>query len=236
MAKLKHEAGHIVLFGKLLQHVLCGGYDFALATNVGRWQAQMGEEHLAELLWRIDVEASACQFKDMFAYALQFDGEALRERIEGSEVDAHSSLFHAKENGSKRQIDIGIDVRHSRVLGLVPQNRKQRFDGCCCGCQCRRRSLPVTCCYICQRLRRMCRVDRVREQHCVIDGASYLNAEAMQDMQGELQVVNPFVNRRIFKQCPQLRRQGKAKRGTFFGADPYIAQCLFLGLFDGIEQ
>ncbi len=46
----------------------------------------------------------------------------------------------------------------------------------------------------------MGRIERVGEQHRVVDGAAHLNAEAAENMQSELQIVHPLGHGGIFKQ------------------------------------
>ena len=64
----------------------------------------MREEHLAELLGGVDVEAAAGEREDLFADAIQLDGEALGKTIEDAEIDAHAGLLHAEEDRGQRQV------------------------------------------------------------------------------------------------------------------------------------
>ena len=69
MAVFEDQARNFVVLREQFQHILrCGnGFSFAAAGRGG--QAEIGEEHHAELLGRIDVEALARQLEDALADA-----------------------------------------------------------------------------------------------------------------------------------------------------------------------
>ncbi len=76
MAILEHQARHIVLLRKLLQHVLRRRDRLSLAANHGRRKTQVRKEHNTKLFRRIDVEALSGQLKDAFAHAFQLGRKA----------------------------------------------------------------------------------------------------------------------------------------------------------------
>ncbi len=85
----------------------------------------MGEEHFAELLGRVDVEAAAGELEDSFADALEFNAEALGKTVENSGIDADADLLHAIENRRERQIDFGVDTFRLRTLELRARARER---------------------------------------------------------------------------------------------------------------
>ena len=105
-----------MLLRKIFQHILRGGDGLAFAAAGRGGQAQIGEEHFAELLGRVDVEAPSGQLEDALADALQLDGEALGEAVEHAEIDAHAGLLHAEEDRRERQVDLCVDARDAGLF------------------------------------------------------------------------------------------------------------------------
>ena len=49
-------------------------------------------------------------------------------------------------------------------------------------------------------------IERVGEQHGVVDGAAQFDSKAAENMERQLPIVDPLGHRRILKQSSQLRR------------------------------
>ncbi len=77
MAEFENKLRYLMLFRKLLQHILSRGNRFAFAPARRSRQTQMSEEHLTKLLGRIDVKSPPRQFEDAFAHPLKLHTEAL---------------------------------------------------------------------------------------------------------------------------------------------------------------
>src|ERR1700749_1467978 len=107
-----------MMLRKLLKNVLCGRDDFALAAHRRSRKTHVREEHFAELLRRVDVEAAAGQLEDALTYTLQFESKAFGEPVKNPRIDAYAGFCHAKQDGSERQIDIRIDGHDLRLFGI----------------------------------------------------------------------------------------------------------------------
>ena len=175
MPILKHKPRHIMLRRQRLKHILRRGNSFALSAARGSRQSQVREQHHAKLLGRIDVESLSSQLEDALAYPLQFHAEPLRESIQHALVDAHASVFHAKQNRRQRQgryrdtrappascplpLSAGRNQAHGMAAVFAAAGREAR------------RCLPVPCSHIGECLRSMRRIQRVGKQHGVVYSA-----------------------------------------------------------------
>ncbi len=81
MAEFEHQPGDFVLLRQLFQHILSGGNSLALPPAGRRGQTQMGKQHLAELLGRVDVEPPPRQLKDALAHPLKLEAESRRKAV-----------------------------------------------------------------------------------------------------------------------------------------------------------
>ena len=70
----------------------------------------MGEQNLAELLGRVDVEAMPGELEDALADAFDLCAETFGKAVENGGVDADAGLLHAEEHGSEGQIDFAVDA------------------------------------------------------------------------------------------------------------------------------
>ena len=199
-----------MLLGQVFQHILRSGDSLALAAAGRRGQAQIGEEHLAELLGRVDVEAPPGQLEDALADALQLDGEALGEPVQHAQIDAHAGLLHAEEHRSKLQIHLRKRARR-RPFPLPLERGNQRMNRGGARGQCGGRWLRVARSHVGQRLRGVRGIERIRKQHGVVHRAAQSNALRGQQMQRGLPVVRLLGNGRIFKQCAKLRVSGSRR-------------------------
>ena len=113
---LQHERGDGVQFGELLQHVLRGGDDLALAVLGGFGEIHLVEEHVAELLGRVEIEAVAGGGEDALGEGVHLDGEAGGHGGEDRGVDADARLLHAQEDGDEREVHGAVEMEE-RVGG-----------------------------------------------------------------------------------------------------------------------
>ncbi len=90
--------------------------------------------------------------------------------------------------------------------------------------------------HVCNGLRGMCGIERVRKQHGVVDSTAQLHAQAVQRMVSELGVVRALGHRRIFQQRSQFVRERQAQRGAGDRAHTHAGVCFALGGFHGIQQ
>ena len=110
LAVLDDQRGDGVRFGELFEDVLRGGDDLALAVLHRLGQEHLVEEHIAELLGGVDVEAMAGVGVDLLGEVVDLDGEARGHLAEELGVDADAGLLHAEEDGDEGQVDGVVDV------------------------------------------------------------------------------------------------------------------------------
>ena len=113
---LEDERGDGVMLGQLFQHILRGGDDLALAVLGGLGEKHPVEEHVAELLGRVEIEAMAGGGEDALGERVHLDGEAGGHGGEDSRVDADAGLLHAQEDGDEWEIHGAVEVEE-RVCG-----------------------------------------------------------------------------------------------------------------------
>ena len=207
-----------------------------LPRLAGRGEAEIGEEHLAELLGRVDVEAPPRKLEDALAYAVQLHCEAFGEAVENAKIDAHAGLLHAVENRRERQVDLAVDALDACFFRLREQRGNQRMNGRRARGQRGRRGLPVARRHIGQRLRGVRRIQRVGEQHGVVHRAAQHYALRSQQMESGLPIVGLLGDCCIFKQCAQFAGQRQAQRNRRLRADAYAEAGLLFGGLGHIEQ
>jgi hypothetical protein len=184
----------------------------------------------------INIEAPSRKLEDAVAHARQFTTEPLRKPAQGSCVDAHARQLHAIEHGGKRQIDVGVDVQYGGLFGLFAQRGNERINGRGRRGQRIRRGLPTARGHVGQRLRGMRGIERVREQHRVVDRAMQRDVHLAQHVEGQLPVVHALGYGGVFKQGAQLRREGQAQGARGVGADSDAEVDFLLRGFRDIEQ
>ncbi len=113
---LEDERGDGVMLGEFFEDVLRGGDDLALAVLRGLGKKHPVEEHVAELLGRVEIEAMARAGEDALGEGVHLDGEARGHGGEDSRIDADARLFHAQEDGDEREIHGAVEVEE-RVGG-----------------------------------------------------------------------------------------------------------------------
>jgi hypothetical protein len=127
LAVLEDERGDLVMRGEVFEHVLRGGDDLALALLGRLGQVHLVEEHVAELLGRVDVEAVAGAGVDALGEVVDGDGEARGHLAQQIGVDADAGLLHAEEHGDEREVDVLVDVGECRnAQGFRVQGRVQK--------------------------------------------------------------------------------------------------------------
>ena len=107
---LQHLARNLVMLRQLFEHIHGRGDYLAASVLDGLGQVHFVEQHVAQLLGRIDVEAMAGARKDLLAHPLHLYGQPLAHVGEHGTVDAHARLFHAQQDGNQRQVDVAIDL------------------------------------------------------------------------------------------------------------------------------
>ena len=68
------------------------------------------EEHVAELLGRVEIEAMAGGGEDALGEGVHFDGEARGHGGEDGGVDADARLLHAQKDGDEREVHGAVEV------------------------------------------------------------------------------------------------------------------------------
>ena len=99
-----------------------------------------------------------------------------------------------------------------------------------------RRGLAVARGHIGERLRGVGGVERVGEQHGVVDCAAQCDAERRQYMERQLPVVHVLGDGCVFEQRAQLGRERQAQRGAGSAQTPTLKLGLLLGGFGHVEQ
>src|ERR1700760_4087299 len=97
--------------------------------------------------------------------------------VENSSIDPDTLFLHAVKNGCKGQVDVLIDFGNVASFGFRTKIGRQSL---CCSSSSRqrtRRGLMVPRGNVRKRLRSVCRIERVGEQHGVIDVPLQVNLE-----------------------------------------------------------
>ena len=81
MTVFEDQARDFVGFGEIFQHILRGGNGLVFSAGSGGGKFEVCEEDFAKLFWRVDVEAATGKLEDVFADAVEFDGETLGEAV-----------------------------------------------------------------------------------------------------------------------------------------------------------
>ena len=93
-----------------------GRDDFTLAVLGRLGQVHLVEEHVAELLGGVDVEAVARAGIDTLGEVVDGDGEARTHLAQEITVDANAGLLHVQQDGDEREIELFIDLGEGGVF------------------------------------------------------------------------------------------------------------------------
>src|SRR5438270_362836 len=85
-------------------------------------------------------------------------------------------------------------------------------------------------------LRGVRRVERVGEQHRILDRTPKLNSLRIQSMHRGLHIMNALEYRRVFQDTPQFRSDGKRKPDASFRRHGNHGTILLLGSFGYVEK
>src|SRR5262249_16898980 len=110
-APLEHESRHLVRLGQFLQDINRGRDRAGLPIAPRRWQLQLLEQHLAELLRRPDVELDAGELVDAPAAFVQIGLEAYRLLPQVLDVHADSGALNRNERRDERPLERLPDAR-----------------------------------------------------------------------------------------------------------------------------
>jgi hypothetical protein len=117
----------VPLDGELLQDL--GVRGIAGLGLPGRREAEMLEEHLAELLRRADVElAAAGVLEDRLLQLPDTLFDLLADLLQGAGVDRHPDALDLTENVGERQLHVVVEPRETHLLELRVQLRRERVD------------------------------------------------------------------------------------------------------------
>lgn len=116
-----------VLAAQLFEH---GGIraPAGLGLFPGR-EHELVKQHVAELLWRLDIERLARAGPNALLQLLDGAREALAEIIQRLAVHEKARVLHARQHRAQRQLDVRIERQHAERVHLFPQHRLQRPDG-----------------------------------------------------------------------------------------------------------
>src|ERR1035437_1411653 len=174
----------------------------------------MREEHNAELLGRVDIEALASKLVDLFADAMQFRRKSCREAIEDGSVNTHAGLLHAIEDGGEREIDIAINTLTVGLFHRSAERRNECVNGGSTRSQRGRRGLAMARGHVRQRLRGMSGIQRIGKKHRIVKRAAQLNAKAVQHMERQLGIVSALWHGGVFEQRAEFGSERQAQRAT----------------------
>ena len=88
------------MLGELFEDILRGGDDLALAVLRGLGEHHPVEEHVAELLGRVEIEAMAGGGEDALGEGVHLDGEARGHGGENAGVDAYAACSMRRRTGT----------------------------------------------------------------------------------------------------------------------------------------
>ena len=113
---------------ELAQHVGVGGGSPGLGGAAQHRQAAALEQHVCELLRRVDVERPARLGVDLALQLGQRGNQAPVELLEHRGVEADPVPLHLLEHGHQRQLDGREDPLEALLLEALVQERRQRGD------------------------------------------------------------------------------------------------------------
>ena len=107
--------------GQFLQHVGGGGKP----SSPGRGQTQFFEQHLGQLLRRVDVERPPRQRVDLPGEPLDVRLHARGQAGQRAGIDADAGPLHAREHWHQRQIHRAVQLAETPLLHLARKHRRQ---------------------------------------------------------------------------------------------------------------
>ena len=114
---------------QLLKHIHGSRNYLAPAVLHRLGQVHLVEQHITQLLGRIDVEAMARALENLFAHAMHLHREPVRHHGEHRTIDAHAGLFHPQQDRHQGQIDIAIHLSGAQRLYVPFEHRREGMDG-----------------------------------------------------------------------------------------------------------
>ena len=123
-APVDHLARQIVGQRQLLEHVLRRRRRLRGAGALERRQLQLHEQHVAELLGRVDVEALAGDPVDALGALVELGFEARGLAGEDAGVDADAGPLERDEHGDQRPLERLVDRRERGGLHLLRDDRR----------------------------------------------------------------------------------------------------------------
>ena len=123
-APVDHLARQVVRQRQLLEHVLRRRRRLRRAGALQRRQLQLHEQHVAELLGRVDVEALAGDPVDALGALVELGFEARGLAGEDAGVDADAGAFEGDEHGDQRPLERLVDRRERGGLHLLGDDRR----------------------------------------------------------------------------------------------------------------
>ena len=121
LAVVEHHARNFVLAGQPLQHIHRGRNGLALAILDRLGQVQLVEQHVAQLLGRIDVELEARLVVDLARLGLDLALQPLRHFRQHIAIELDAGLFHARQHRHQRQIDLVVNLAQPGWFDFVAQ-------------------------------------------------------------------------------------------------------------------
>ena len=130
----QHHLRHIVLGGQTLQHIDRGRDRLALAVLDGLGQVQPVEEHVAQLLGRIDVELEVAPGVNLARLHADVVVQPPRHVGKHVAVELDAGFFHARQHRHQRQINLVVNLAQVGLVDLVTQllGQPQRDIGGLC--------------------------------------------------------------------------------------------------------
>ena len=116
LAVFQHQPRDVVSFGQVFQHIDGGGNGLALAVFHRLGQIHFVEEHVAQLLRRIDVELGSGELVDFACLGLDFALQPRRHLFQNFAVDLDPGLLHPRQNRHQRQINFFVQASAARTV------------------------------------------------------------------------------------------------------------------------
>ena len=116
---LQHQLRHFVLARQPFEHIDRRRYGLALAVLDRLRQVQLVEQHVAQLLRRVDVELHARQLVDLPRQRLRVALQPLRHLRQHVAVELHAGFFHGVQHRDQRQIDLVVHLLQAGLFHLA---------------------------------------------------------------------------------------------------------------------
>ena len=99
-----------------------------------------------------------------------------------------------------------------------------------------RRGVAIARGHVGERLPGVRGIERIGKQHVIVDGAAQVDAEAAENVERQLVVVDALGDGGVFEKRAQLGSERKAQADAGIGADADVGGGFLLGGFDDIEK